>query len=408
MKKKILKIIGVVLLLILLVAIAVVVVIFRDPGLILRVVSEKLSEDQVTEAYYNYDFDDTSKIKTVPYYYFTPSESGNYTFSVFDIESSSDVRITMSVTDKYIDDYFVADNRRRKAKGQNNTISGSTTLQASKTCYVIFTVDPVDEDLAQFSGSFKVKVTRDADDDGPPILTTGESVTVRVDAEGQACAAFKPTKTGYYRFEHSIVSRDYAKGYSSLSSVRSPNNLKVGLTSDICMLQKDMEYLVWVTANETDSRNSVIELSCRPLKTEKANGICSLDLDGDSVIEYFAEKDCDLAVYTLSGGDPRLVIYEKAGFPLRTDDKSEASLSDNPDDVATVLRVKEGNGLHICIFGDVSDCRVFITEYKGDGTTLTMDDLVPVPDKKTKGTAESEEPEDAEQTEQPEQPEQAP
>ena len=395
MKKKILKIIGVVLLLILLVVIAMVVVIFRDPGLILRVVSEKLSEDQVTEAYYNYDFDDTSKIKTVPYYYFTPSESGNYTFSVFDIESSSDVRITMSVTDKYIDDYFVADNRRRKAKRQNNTISGSTTLQASKPCYVIFTVDPVDEDLAQFSGSFKVKVTRDADDDGPPILTTGESVTVRVDAEGQACAAFKPAETGYYRFEHTIVSRDYSKGYSSLSSVRSSNNLKVGLASDICMLQKGMEYLVWVTANETDSRNSVIELSCRPLKTEKANGICSLDLEGDSVIEYFAEKDCDLAVYTISGGDPRLVIYEKAGFPLQTDDKSEASLSDNPDDVATVLKVKEGNGLHICIFGDVSDCRVFITEYKGDGTTLTMDDLVPVPEKKTEVTAGSEEPEQA-------------
>ncbi|MBQ6150551.1 MAG: hypothetical protein IJJ03_02740 [Mogibacterium sp.] len=89
------------------------------------------------------------------------------------------------------------------------------------------------------------------------------------------------------------------------------------------------------------------------------------------------------------------MIYEKAGFPLRTDDKSEASLSDNPDDVATVLKVKEGNGLHICIFGDVSDCRVFITEYKGDGTTLTMDDLVPVPEKKTEVTAGSEEPEQA-------------
>jgi hypothetical protein len=98
------------------------------------------------------------------------------------------------------------------------------------------------------------------------------------------------------------------------------------------------------------------------------------------VIEYVAKKDCIVAVYTISEGDPKLLIYEKAGLPLRTDDKSEASLSDNPDDIAAVLRVKEGTGLHICIYGDVKDCRVFITEYTGDGTTLTMEDLVPIPE----------------------------
>ena len=77
--------------------------------------------------------------------------------------------------------------------------------------------------------------------------------------------------------------------------------------------------------------------------------------------------------------------------------------SDNPEDVATVLRVKQGTGLHICIFGDVKDCRVYLTEYKGDGTSLTMDDIVPVPDKKTKNTEVQEDTELPENTEQPEQ-----
>lgn len=382
-KKKILKIIGVILLLLLLAAIILIVTLYRDPGLYLRVVSEKLVEDQTVEASYNYDFDDTSRIKTVPYFYFKPSESGKYTFSAACLESSDEVRITMTVTDRYLDDYFVADNRRRRSKNEQkdtDSISGSTDLQAEQPCYVIFSVEPCDEDLAQFSGSFKLTVTRDPEDEGPPQLTMEESVTINVGAEGQACAAFVPPETGYYRFEHSIVSRDSSKGYSSISSIKSTDKIKVGLTDNICSLIKGKEYLVWVAANETGTKRSTIELSCQPLKTETAGGICSLEIDEGSVIEYVADKDCVIAAYTISEGDPKLLIYEKAGLPLRTDDKSEASLSDNPDDIAAVLRVKEGTGLHICIYGDVKDCRVFITEYTGDGTTLTMEDLVPIPE----------------------------
>jgi hypothetical protein len=382
-KKKILKIIGVILLLLLLAAIILIVTLYRDPGLYLRVVSEKLVEDQTVEASYNYDFDDTSRIKTVPYFYFKPSESGKYTFSAAGLESSDEVRITMTVTDRYLDDYFVADNRRRRSKNEqkdSDSISGSTDLQAEQPCYVLFSVEPCDEDLAQFSGSFKLTVTRDPEDEGPPQLTMEESVTINVGAEGQACAAFVPPETGYYRFEHSIVSRDSSKGYSSISSIKSTDKIKVGLTDNICSLIKGKEYLVWVAANETGTKRSTIELSCQPLKTETAGGICSLEIDEGSVIEYVAKKDCIVAVYTISEGDPKLLIYEKAGLPLRTDDKSEASLSDNPDGIAAVLRVKEGTGLHICIYGDVKDCRVFITEYTGDGTTLTMEDLVPIPE----------------------------
>ncbi len=377
--KKILKIIGVTLLVLVLVAIAMFVVLMRNPGLYLRLVSDKLSEDKAVEASYNYDFDDTSKIKTVPYFYFTPSESGNYTFSAADLESSDEIYMTMSVMDKDLDDYFVVDNRDHETGGQKDTISGSTALQKSQTCYILFTVEPIDGDLAQFSGSFKMIVTKESSE-GPPKLTTEESVTIKVDAEGHACAAFVPPETGYYRFEHSIVSHDSTRGYSSISSITASDKRKVGVTNDISRLQKGKEYYVWATTNETNSRNSEIELWCMPMDTEEAAGICALEIDGDSVIEYVAEKDCDLAVYTVSEGDPRLVIYEKDGFPLRNDDKTEASLSDNPDDIATVLKVEKGTKLRICIFGEVADCRVVMTEYTGDGTSLTIDDLVPVPE----------------------------
>lgn len=388
MKKKILKIIGVIFLLILSAVVVMLIIFFRDPGFYLRLVSDKINEDEVVEVYYNYDYEDPSKTKTTPYFYFKPSGSGNYTFSAADIESSDDAYISMTVTNRYLDDYFVADNRDHDVSGRKDTISGSTTLPASQPCYVLFTVEPLDGDLARISGSFKLIVTEDPVDEGPPQLTTDGPVSVTVEPEGKACVAFTPPETGYYRFENSIVSHDSAKGYSSLSSITSSDKVKVGVTSDIALLQKEKEYYVWVTVNETDSRRSEVEISCMPMKTEKANGICSVEIDGDSVIAYVAKKDCDLAVYTVSEGDPSLVIYEQPGFPLRSDDKSEASLSSNPNDVATVLRVKQGTGLHICIFGDVADCRVYITEYTGDGTSLTVDDLVPVPEDKEDVKAE--------------------
>ena len=380
MVKKILKIIGVILLLIVLAAIVLVATLIHNPGLYLRLGSQKIRESQVVEVSYDYDLNSTSGNKTIPCFFFRPSESGSYTFSAVDFESSSEVYVNMNVMDRYLDDYFLADNRDHDVKGQKDMISESTALQASQPCYILFNVEPLDDDLTRYSGSFRLTVTRDSDDEGPPQLTTDGPVTIKTESEGQACAVFIPPETGYYGFEHSIVSRDSSKGYSGISSITSSDKVKVGVTNDICMLQKDKEYFVWVAVDETHSRRSEIELSCRPMKTEKANDICSLDLTGDSVIEYIADKDCNLAVYTVSAGDPKLVIYERAGLPLRTDDRSEASLSDNPDDVATVLRVTKETGLHICVFGDVTDCRVFITEYTGDGTSLTTDDIVPVPE----------------------------
>jgi hypothetical protein len=274
-------------------------------------------------------------------------------------------------------------------------MSESIPLQESRDCFVLLFAQPLkDDDIEELSGSFVLTIEKDTSEEGPQSLSVGESVTLKVKAEGQSCASFIPPETGYYRFDHSIVSHDSSKGYSSLSSITSADKLKVGLTNDICMLLKDKEYYIWMITNETSSKQSKVELSCTPMNTVKAKGICSVELTGDSVIEYVADKECSLAFYSVSSGDPKLVIYEQAGFPLRSDDTSEASLSDNPDDVATVLRVKEGTGLHICVFGDVADCRMFITEYTGDGTSLTTDDLVPVPEGKVTDKTNVDEPEE--------------
>jgi hypothetical protein len=351
----------------------------RKPELFMRFLTDKINEDEAAEVSFVYDYEDSSKSKVIRDFNFTPSESGKYKFTVTDLESDGEMLLSMNVTDMFFEAYFTADNSDQESD-EKGEISGSTSLQANQTCYVIFTVQAKDDDAAELSGSFKLTVSKDTGEEGPPQLTVGEPVTIEVKSDGQACAVFVPPETGYYRFENSIVSSDSSAGYSTLSSVTSSNKLKIGITNEICMLEQGKEYFIWIATNETGSRKSEVELSCIPLKTEKASGICNMDISEGSVIEYIADKDCNLAVYTISEGDPSILIYETAGFPLRTDDRSEASLSDNPNDVATVLSVKKNAGLHICLYGDLTGCRVCITEYNGDGTTLTMDDLTPIPE----------------------------
>lgn len=382
-KKKILKILGVIILIAVIAAAVLFILMIRNPGMFLKFGAKELSTEQATEISFVYNYDDPSKTQTIPFYCFTPSESGNYIFTITNIESNTEALVSMSAVDRNLDEYFTADNRARASGGPKNEISESIPLQESRDCFVLIFAQPLkDDDIEELSGSFVLTIEKDTSEEGPQSLSVGESVTLKVKAEGQSCASFIPPETGYYKFENSIVSKDSSTGFSTLSAVSSSDELGVGITNEICMLQEGKEYYVWVAVNETNRKVSKVKLSCSHLKTEQATGICYLDINEATVIEYTADSDFNLAVYTVSKGDPGILIYERPGFPLRTDDRSEASLSDNPEDVAAVLSVEKGTKLRICVYGDISDCRVFMTGYTGDGTTLSMDDLVPVPEKK--------------------------
>ena len=387
-RKWILIIAGVIVLLAALTAVIMLISFNRDPDAYLKRMAKEIKEDQTAEISFIYDYENESNSKKIPHFYFTPSEDGNYRFTVSDSETNTDIQLSMDVMDKYFDDFFMADNIDHDTGKPTDTFSEATALQKSHPCYVVFSVLPLEDngEVEQISGSFRLTITKDTGEEGPPQLTADGQVTLEIKADGQECAVFEPPETGYYRFENSIVSKDGSSGFSTLASVTSADDEKVKITEDICMLQQGKEYYVWVTTNETDSKKSKVELSCIPLKTEEATGVCAVDINEASMIEYVADRDLDLAVYTVSKGDPGIIIYEEEEFPLRTDDGSEASLSDNPNDVAAVLRVKRGTNLHICIYGDVSNCRVYMTEYTGDGTTLTIDDVLPLPEEASKET----------------------
>lgn len=134
--KKILKILGVIFLLLILGAALIAVTLVRDPGLYLRVISERLREGKVYEASYIYNSEDSSKNKSIPFFYFIPPESGYYNFVATDLKTSNEVFMTMSVADKYLVDYFLTDNRDLDTGKLTDTFTGSAMLQESKVCYV--------------------------------------------------------------------------------------------------------------------------------------------------------------------------------------------------------------------------------------------------------------------------------
>jgi hypothetical protein len=188
--------------------------------------------------------------------------------------------------------------------------------------------------VQKYSGSFNLTIAKAAEEEKPPVLSEGENVTLKVAADSQSCAVFTPEETGFYRFGTQLKNSDRYGGYSVVSSVTSQDKRDSELTDGICMLEKGKEYYVWVAVYETSKKNSRVKLSCTGMDSASTAEKGEVRITGDTVIEYKPAESGNIAVYSVSDGDPKAIIYEKAGFPLRTDDDTEASLNENPDDFA--------------------------------------------------------------------------
>lgn len=127
-------------------------------------------------------------------------------------------------------------------------------------------------------------------------------------------------------------------------------------------------YYVWVGVDETTRKSSEVELSCRKMDSETASGLCSIEINGETVIVYTAEANMPLMISSSSDGDPNVVMYDNEGFMLRKDDDSGGVVSGNPKDFALGFNAEKGKTYRICINGEFTKCTVTVQEYKGDGT----------------------------------------
>lgn len=366
MKKKA----AVILAIILILAAAALAVLFlkvrSDPNYIVKKKAVEIRENEPREISFRYRGKDG--VKRLPALFFVPGESGEYSFAVTDIQSDSSANLSLYVADEVFADYLVLNDTQAEAAEDGPAgMEGQSFLQKGQK-YYIMTVVTGDSETGEFDGSLKVSVSKMPDVEEPAELKANDSVTLKMKDEEQSCALFRPEESSYYIFDTQIVSADASLGFSSVSSVSSDDDHRITLTNGIAWLEGGKDYYVWAEVHETGKGKSEVSLSCRRMQTAEASGFCEMVIEDAAVIEYTADSDGYIAVYSLSDGDPGAAIYEVPGFTIRSDDNSGDVFSGNGKDFAMVFRPEKGKMYRIGVYGKIKNCKVVIEPYDSGET----------------------------------------
>ena len=302
---------------------------------------------------------------------FTPEESAEYTFRADAMAADKKILMDMYVLDEDLSAMMNVDNYEHEDEDLiiADTVEGNVFLTKGQLYYAIVQVETEEGgDIEGFEKTFTFSVSK-AGGDAPEELKAGGKVRLTVNKDNQTCAVFVPEETAFYDFDSNIVSKDAAVGFSSIYGITAEDDTSMVVTDGICFLEAGKTYYVWVGVDETIKKKSRVELSCSRMASESATGICSISIDGKTVIEYTAEADMPLMISSSSDGDPMAVVYDSEGFMLRQDDNSGESVSGNPKDFALGFNAEKGKAYRICVDGKFTQCTVNIQEYKGDGTS---------------------------------------
>lgn len=318
---------------------------------------------------------------------FTPEESAEYVFNAGGEAVSNDVKMDMYVMDENLSELLEAGNygEDEDAPPENDFVEGTVFLTKGQLYYVV--IDAYTDNGAgveAFKEAFRFSVSK-AGDGEPEELKAGESVRLKLNRDQQACAMFRPEETAFYDFDTRIVSKDASVGFSSIYDITTEDKTSLIVTDGVCMMEAGKTYYVWAGVDETTKKSSEVELSCRKMDSAAAGGLCSIEINGETVIEYTAEANMPLMISSSSDGDPDVVMYDSEGFMLRKDDDSGGPVSGNPQDFALGFHAEKGRVYRICINGEFTKCSVIVQEYKGDGTAPDSGNAVEGENTETEG-----------------------
>lgn len=332
--------------------------------------ASEIRKDEPQELSFSYGKRDD--VKRLQAFWFVPEESGEYRFSVTDIVNDSTASMGLYVSNEDFTDYLVLDNySAEKTGGVPEDLEGDAFLEKGQKCYIM-TVVIGGEDTGAFDGSVKVNVSLRPEE--PEELKVNERVTLSIKADGQSCALFHPEESSYYRFSTVITTEDASMGFSTVAYVSSDDEV-IPVTNGIVWLEAGRDYHVWAEVSETGGGTSKVRMSCRKMETLQASGSCELEIEKASVIEYTAESDEYLAVYSVSEGNPAGLVYEKPGFAIRADDNNSQKLfSKNGKDFAMVFKPENGKKYLIGVYGRMRKCKVMIEPYSMEEETTEDDD----------------------------------
>lgn len=342
-----------------------------DPNIILKKVSTAVNEDSVADVQYAYKTGKRGILSRnrIPLYAFTPEESGTYTFAVTDVVSGDDVFLSLHVSDSHFEDYLTADNM--ESNGGN--FEGSVFLNGGSTCYILIEAFS-EQDVDEYSGSFRFSVSSAVEDEGPAQVTETEPAVIEISEGSQASALFVPDRSGFFRFESIVISGDRSAS-SDISSVKTTDNKEIRRSEGICYLEGGKEYYVWIDAQDMSDASVKVEVSCKRVESFSVDQTGEYRINGDTIIEFTANEAGNLAVYSVSDGNVRCSVYDSMGFPLNSDDDSGGDLSGNDKDFALVIQAQKKTRYLIYTEGQFNECSIVITEYNGDGSSIGKDDI---------------------------------
>lgn len=331
---------------------------------IVKRTASEITVDEPQELSFSYGKRDD--IKRLNAFRFVPEESGEYRFTVTDIVNDSTAGMGLYVMNGDLTDYLVMDNySAEETGGVPEDLEGDAFLEKGQKCYIL-TVVIGSENTGTFEGSARVSVTPRPEEE-PEELKENDKIKLNIEADSQSCAVFRPSESAYYRFDTIITTADASMGFSSVTSVTSDDEMKIPLTEGIAWLEEGRTYHIWAEVSETGGGTSDVVLSCRRMETLQASGTCELEIEEESLIEYQAESDGYLVVYSVSGGNPAGLIYENPGITIRTDDNNSQKLfSDNGKDFAMVFRSSKDSNYRIGVYGKIRKCKVVIEPYEAE------------------------------------------
>ncbi|MBR0307524.1 MAG: hypothetical protein IJH92_01380 [Mogibacterium sp.] len=368
---KTIKIILAVIAVIIIVAVVAVACVMRvaDPNKMLKKYAVEVTAGEEYPAKFKSLLETKDMVMYMASFKFTPEESAEYTFTASGEAVSNEVGMSMFVLDEDLSELFdTANYEDGDVAPASDSMEGTTFLTKGQLYYVA--IDVFSDNAAgmdAFKESFRFSVSK-AGDGEPEEIKTGESITLKLNKDQQACAMFKPEETAFYDFDTSIVSKDAGVGFSSVYDITGEDKTSMIVTDGVCFMEAGKTYYVWVGVDETSVNSSEVELGCRKMASESASGLCSIEVNGETVIEYTAEANMPLMMISSSDGDPDVVMYDSEGFMLRKDDDSGETVSENPHEFALGFNAEKGKVYRICINGEFTQCTVTVQEYKGDGT----------------------------------------
>lgn len=343
----------------------------NDPNIVLKKISTVLTEDSTVDVTYTYK---PGRYKIIgkdrlPLYAFTPEESGDYTFSVSNVVSEDDVFLSLQASDSHFNNYLSIDNM----EDGGGDFSDTVFLNGGSVCYVL--VEPYSEDERdKYTGSFSLSVSGASEETRPPAVTESEPAVIKTNEDSQTAALFVPAESGFFRFESRVVSGDKAAS-SAISSVKTTDNSEIKRSEGICYLEGGKEYYVWVSAQDMIKSSVDVEVSCKRIESFNTDQTGEYSIHGDTVIGFTSQEAQNLAVYSVSDGNVRCCVYDSKGFPLNSDDDSGGDLSGNDKDFALVIQAQKKMLYLIYAEGQFDECRIVITEYDGDGSSIGKDSI---------------------------------